>query len=204
VLGGLIDQWMIPFVSIFRELLGESELDSGSMGPVMSMLRMARLLRILRLVRLIKSIRPLYRLATGIMSAMQGMMWVMVLTAVVLYAFSLLSVRLIRDGILFGKQHQAREVFPNIADSVWVYFMMMNGDAGALEPLLEVRPMMKLIALLYMVLSAWPILSIFTAVVSENMISASDSDAKKDQEEERQDRDKRLRAKLAEMFEARN
>lgn len=95
VLGGVIDQWMMPVHAFVLYMLGytQPQTRSRSLGQVMSILRMARLLRILRLVRLIKNIPPLYKLVVGVAKAMQGMAWVMMLTGMVLYICAL-----VRDG----------------------------------------------------------------------------------------------------------
>jgi len=199
VVGGIVDQWMMPAVSLVRHLMGQHVVHEGHMGLAMSMLRMARLLRILRLMRLIKSIQPLYKLAVGIMQAMQGMMWVMCLTIVVLYAFALLGVRLIRDGLIFDGvvPLDVQQIFVSVPDSIWVFFMMMNGDAGALQPLFAVKPSMKYFAMFFMVLSAWAILSILTAVVSEKMIEVASNTR---DEEEGADRKRKLEEQEAKLL----
>merc|ERR1712157_517197 len=106
---------------------------------IMMLLRMARLLRILRLVRLVKNIPPLFILIVGIAQAMQGMMWVVVLTMVLIYAMSLLSVKLIGHGLILGADAppDVTDVFANVPDSFFVWFKAMNGDWGAFEPVCE-------------------------------------------------------------------
>merc|ERR1719506_2630079 len=150
--------------------------DLFDVGELMTTLRMARLLRILRLVRLVKSIPPLFTLIVGILQAMQGMAWVLVLTAVFLYAFALLAVRLIGHGLLFGGRAppEVAAIFPNVPQSMFVLFKVMNGDMEPVEPLFQAFALSKLGFVLYMVVSSWAILSILTAVVSKNMIQATE------------------------------
>merc|ERR1719329_578857 len=128
------------------------------MGQIMTMLRMARLLRILRLVRLVKNIPPLFNLVVGIVKAFQGMVWVMVLTMLVFYVFSLLGVKLIGHGLVFTLQGttappQVLMVFPSVMDSIFVLFKAMNGDWEALIPLLDALPASKIVLVLYTILS---------------------------------------------------
>merc|ERR1719446_1561000 len=158
---------------------------SIDIGDLMTTLRMARLLRILRLVRLVKNIPPLFTLIVGILQAMQGMAWVLVLTAVFLYAFALLSVRLIGHGLVFGGNAppEVAQIFPTVPQSMFVLFKVMNGDTEPVEPLFQALPLSKLAFVLYMVVSSWAILSILTAVVSENMINATEKH-REDLEEE--------------------
>lgn len=173
------------------------------MGQIMMMLRMARLLRILRLVRLVKNIPPLFVLVVGIMQAMQGMMWVLVLTCVVLYALSLLAVKLIGHGLAFpnGAPNDVKAIFPSVFKSMFCLFKAMNGDWSALEPLFAVMPVSKFVFFVYTVVSSWGILSILTAVVSENMINATDKHRQEVQKEKDIADDIKREASLQALFE---
>eukprot|EP00928_Gymnodinium_smaydae_P011070 TRINITY_DN14136_c0_g3_i1.p1 TRINITY_DN14136_c0_g3~~TRINITY_DN14136_c0_g3_i1.p1 ORF type:complete len:578 (+),score=166.88 TRINITY_DN14136_c0_g3_i1:24-1736(+) len=177
VVGGIVDQWLMPSVAIVQTLLGMEQSGTSNMKQIMVMLRMARLLRILRLVRLVRSVPPLFTLIVGIIQAMQGMMWVLVLTTVLLYVFALLAVKLIGHGLLFGGDmpSQVSAIFPTVPQSMFVLFMAMNGDSDLLEPMFDFVPMSRVIYVAYMVLSSWAILSILTAVISENMISVTEA-----------------------------
>merc|ERR1712187_523922 len=99
---------------------------------------------------------------------MQGMMWVLALTAVILYVFSLLAVKLIGHGLIFGGPDHVPDgmegIFPNVLQSMFVLFMAMNGDPEFLQPMFKAIPVSKLFYVLYMILSSWAILSILTAV----------------------------------------
>eukprot|EP00746_Dinoflagellata_sp_MGD_P015708 gnl/MRDRNA2_/MRDRNA2_135022_c0_seq1.p1 gnl/MRDRNA2_/MRDRNA2_135022_c0~~gnl/MRDRNA2_/MRDRNA2_135022_c0_seq1.p1 ORF type:complete len:727 (+),score=129.43 gnl/MRDRNA2_/MRDRNA2_135022_c0_seq1:207-2387(+) len=176
VVGGILDQWLLPTITFFRTVLTGRPADAIQLGQAIVLLRMARLLRILRLVRLVKGIPPLFKLMQGVISSMQGMTWVFVLTVVVLYAFSILAVRLIGQGIIFGgtAPDEAKGVFPSVMDGMFVLFILMNGEISPVEALLDNVPSMKVVYALYMVATCWAILSILTAVVSENMMSVQE------------------------------
>mmetsp|Transcript_175093 Transcript_175093/g.556085 ORF Transcript_175093/g.556085 Transcript_175093/m.556085 type:complete len:450 (+) Transcript_175093:98-1447(+) len=93
VVGGIIDQWLLPlFLVLFEN--GAQSSSSRQMSSVLRLVRVMRLLRILRLLRLIRNVPPLYTLIVGILKAMQGMSWVMLLTVTVLYIAALLGVKL--------------------------------------------------------------------------------------------------------------
>jgi len=202
VMGGVVDQWMMPVISFIQQLMGKNAQHTGSMGQVMTTLRMARLLRILRLVRLIKNIDPLVTLVIGIARAMQGMVWVLVLTAVFLYASALLCVRLLTHGLVFtgDAPHEVKETFPNVLDSMYVLFTIMNGDSDNIEDVLTILPAMRWVFMLFTVFSNWAILAILTSVVTDNMVRAA---KEHDEEKERQFREiqeTETRDKLEGMF----
>mmetsp|Transcript_46386 Transcript_46386/g.108006 ORF Transcript_46386/g.108006 Transcript_46386/m.108006 type:complete len:708 (+) Transcript_46386:62-2185(+) len=210
VWGSLLDQWLLPFAGLVAELAGNPAsapmTDSGQMGSLASLLRIARLLRILRLVRLIKSIPELYQLSMGILWSVRGMMWVLVLAFVVLYVMALLGVRLVRDGIIFGGEDmtppEVKAIFPSIHQSIWEFFVVMNGDASAMEPLFEAVPCAQDFMMLFMVFSSWAILSILTAVVSENMIKSTERHRLELEEKESQVRWELHRKILCDVFES--
>merc|ERR1719329_1207099 len=108
-----------------------------NIAQVMMLVRMLRLVRILRLVKLIKSVRPLYILVTGVIAALQGVIWVLILTITVLYAAAILSTRLIGHGMLFSEGA--------VPDSMFTLFRVMSGavsddDTMALDSLMMAVP----------------------------------------------------------------
>lgn len=203
VFGGIVDQWLMPGVHLIQALMGMQTHGKGSFGEIMQILRMARLLRILRLVRLVKNIPQLFTLIVGIMQAMQGMFWVLVLTVVFLYAFALLAVRLVGRGLVFGGEAppEVVNIFPNVPQSMFVLFaLMIQGDPAALEPLFEAMPMAKLAFVLFMVISSWAILSILTAVVSDNMINATNANRSEQDQIDKKTKDQDAKQFLSMIF----
>lgn len=203
VVGGVVDQWMMPIWQIALALAGKREEMTGTeIGKVMMMLRMARLLRILRLVRLIKNIPPLFNLLKGIAQAMAGMMWVLLLTTVLLYACTLLCVKLVRDGIVYGGEApiEVVEVFPNVPDTFFALFSIMNGNTSLLEPLFSTLPMSKLVYTAFTIISSWAILSILTAVVSENMINSTNQLLADEKEQETKAQCEERKKSMSEIF----
>eukprot|EP00401_Gymnodinium_catenatum_P062746 CAMPEP_0117504104 /NCGR_PEP_ID=MMETSP0784-20121206/24676_1 /TAXON_ID=39447 /ORGANISM="" /LENGTH=631 /DNA_ID=CAMNT_0005299447 /DNA_START=86 /DNA_END=1981 /DNA_ORIENTATION=+ len=202
VLGGILDQWVMPTITLVQSRMGIEAGHSNKMGQVMMVLRMARLLRILRLVRLVKSIPPLYTLIIGIVKAMAGMGWVIVLTIVVLYVFALLGVKLVGHGLLFSENVpvQVAETFPRVFDSMFNLFMVMNADLSSMEHLFAYAPIFKYIMMLYVVVMNWAIFSILTAVVSDNMAAASQEHDKEVEEQHEQEKNEYRMASLQQLF----
>mmetsp|Transcript_35847 Transcript_35847/g.66843 ORF Transcript_35847/g.66843 Transcript_35847/m.66843 type:complete len:669 (+) Transcript_35847:2-2008(+) len=145
-------------------------------------MRMLRLMRILRLVKLVKSVRPLFILVTGVMSALQGVAWVLVLTIVTLYAMGILATSLIGKKMAFADTtnipEEAFKPFSSVSNSMFTLFRVMSGAAsdteiGAIDILMDNMPVIKLGFVFFMITSSWTLLSILTAVVSDNMISTT-------------------------------
>eukprot|EP00746_Dinoflagellata_sp_MGD_P067777 gnl/MRDRNA2_/MRDRNA2_27984_c0_seq1.p1 gnl/MRDRNA2_/MRDRNA2_27984_c0~~gnl/MRDRNA2_/MRDRNA2_27984_c0_seq1.p1 ORF type:complete len:708 (+),score=112.85 gnl/MRDRNA2_/MRDRNA2_27984_c0_seq1:131-2254(+) len=192
VLSGVVDQWVLPIFNLFDMQGMESEESSHGqhIGHLMTLLRMLRLMRILRLLRLVKTVRPLYHLAMGVLEAMQGMFWVTVLTTMLLYGFAILLTRLIGHGLMIPFDDPDVELaanhFATVEQSMFTLFRVMNGDVAELRPLFAVSPFFCAIFVIFMVASSWSLLSILTAVVSDNMIAVTQQQNTEIKEEERQ------------------
>lgn len=187
-----IDSWLVPAVLLLTQD-GQDDEDAGKkahagktnrgIGQWMMLLRMLRLLRVLRLVRLVKAVRPLFNLVMGILSTMQGIGWVLLLTIVTLYAMGITATRLIGHGAIFtqsdGLDHwEVIKPFASVPDSMFILFKIMNGaqsgdDARAIDELMVQVPAVKFAFVFFMITSSWTLLSILTAVVSDNMISTT-------------------------------
>merc|ERR1719174_1477071 len=179
---------MVPLVGILQRAFLPTDAGSGpkkksgmSMSQVMMLMRMLRLMRILRLVKLVKSVRPLYILVTGVVAAFQGVVWVLVLTVVTLYAAGILATRLLGHGLVFPPGMpipRSVYVFRTVPDSMFTLFRFMSGaqsdeEAYAIDELMTSLPSVKFAFVFFMVTSSWTLLSILTAVVSDNMISTT-------------------------------
>merc|ERR1712137_1309291 len=175
VMGGVPEQWMMPLYKLIMSLATGTVVESAhGGGSLLPLLRMLRLLRILRLLRLLKSFKPLYKLSLGALEAMQAMQWVLVLTFVLLYAAAILFTSLVGHGLMVGVKinRESRHLFGSVLESMFMLFKVMNGDQTSMEPLLH-SVQFKLLFILFMVVSNWMVLATLTAVVSENMISAT-------------------------------
>merc|ERR1711933_453651 len=135
--------------------------------------------------RLMRSVKPLYRLMIGVMEALQGMQWVMVMTIVLLYAAAIVFTSLIGHGYLYGGDppEEAVELFGTVPQSMFVLFKLMNDDQSVVDPILSSFAGRILFAV-FMVLANWAILAILTSVVSDNMIAASMRSDQEDKESE--------------------
>merc|ERR1711920_306371 len=160
-------------------------------------------LRIMRLVKLIKKVPALWSLWQGVGEAMGSMIWVLVLTVVVLYAFSVLMVYIVKDGSIYphGPPEEVATVFPDVWGSVFSLFTVMNGDdLEYFDPMIDSFHPAQCIYVVFIILSTWAILSILTAVVSEKMIKTTQAEQTRRQTEEKQEHMKKLEQEVNRVF----
>eukprot|EP00434_Breviolum_minutum_P008973 symbB.v1.2.007905.t1/scaffold491.1/size196728/9 len=190
------DSWLMPLANVCKKSLqghqvGEAKNEKAAsgvnVGQLMMLMRLLRLLRILRLAKLVKSVRPLYILVVSVTAAVQGVVWVLVLTVVTLYAMGILTTRLIGHKMLFDASDTTDDSltapFRTVPDSMFTLFRVMSGaqsdaEAAALDSIMDDIPTFKFAFVFFMVTSSWTLLSILTAVVSENMISTTSGQEK--------------------------
>lgn len=181
VMFGVIDQWVVPLLETLADESSEGE--GGSRFAVFFMLmRMARLLRIVRLFRLVRMVRPLYELAQGVLEALQGMFWVLVLMVMTLYTAGVVCNQIIAHGDIFNKDvshdkkvMEIREMFTSLTSSMFALFGTMSSwSLLKLNPLFEELPLLKPCFVVFYIYSAWALLAVMTGVVSENMVAIRD------------------------------
>lgn len=187
VVSSMLDSWVAPFIGLLHRLFTHSqhsdakEPSSVSLGQAMMLLRMLRLLRVLRLLKLVKAVRPLYNLVTGIAATVQGVFWVLIFVFTAVYAMGIVATRLIGHGMIFvnGKvPEQIFQVFSSVPVSMFTLFRCMSGsstleESAALDELTRDFTIARFGFVFFMVFSSWTLLSILTAVVSENMITTT-------------------------------
>jgi len=144
----------------------------------------------------------LFVLLAGITQALAGMAWVLLLTIVVLYFCSLLAVKVFRDGLLFGgdSPEEVMDIFRSVPESIFVLFLVMDGHKSLLDPLFDAWAPSKLVFMIFVMISEWAMLSILTAVVSENMINVTEARRSELELEDREDQDRDRAKKLEDVF----
>jgi len=203
VLGGVVEQWMVPVIDFVSGMLTGPHNASGgeTFHNIMKLLRILRLLRVLRLIRMLKSIKPLYRLTLGMLEAFQAIQWVVVLTFLMLYAGGIVFTSLVGHGDAYRmsgqhEPHEAKKTFRTVSSSMLALFELMNDDLSVVDSI-ESTWFGQLMFAVFMVLSNWSMLVVLTSVVSDNMISTSQRAEEEEQqrtaEMERKLSDRRLR-----------
>merc|ERR1712110_661029 len=94
----------------------------------------------------------------------------------------ILATRVIGHGMLFPDDATVDEAilfpFRRVPESMFTLFRIMSGadsheSSQAIDDLMSTFPVVKFTFVFFMVTSSWTLLSILTAVVSENMVSTS-------------------------------
>jgi len=204
VAGGVIEQWCMPAVRLAQTVIsGEASEPNEMLKNVMSLLRMLRLLRVLRLIRLVREIKPLYRLLFGLIAACEGIQWVLLLAAIMIYAASILFTSMIGHGLVFAEGEidpRAKDIFGTCGRSMFVLFKLMSGDSGDIEPLLD-NNTIKVFFMGFTIMSNWVMLAILTAVVSDNMIAATTLAEQEDVAKQTKDGRERSLRRIVEVLE---
>lgn len=178
VMSGVIDMWIMPLFEAVMLLITQHK-PQHKRNPILQAMSILRMARIIRLVRLVKIIEPLYRLATGVMEAMQGMFWVLVFLGMLLYAIAIICTRLIGHGAVLpddlpadGEVAEIQQMFHTVFSSMFVLFELMScWSLIPLQPLFKRLPVLKLLFVLFYIFAAWALLAVMTGVVSEKMIA---------------------------------
>mmetsp|Transcript_37315 Transcript_37315/g.81515 ORF Transcript_37315/g.81515 Transcript_37315/m.81515 type:complete len:688 (+) Transcript_37315:105-2168(+) len=198
VLGGIGDQWLLPVIEL---IAGNSS--QHVIGKVMMLVRMMRLFRIMRLLRLVKIVQPLYNLAMGIVEALQGMFWVLVIMTMFIYVVAIVFTRMIGQTLIFAPGElspETRDQFATVAESMFTLFEITTGwSLMEIYPLLEKYQILKPFFVVYTVFSSWALLSVMTGVVSENMVIIRETQELDNEQREKEQRKAPLKA-LREMF----
>lgn len=177
VASGVLDCWMRPVLDAVIVTVGGS-VKGQVMGDGMGLLRILRLLRVLRLARLVRDIKPLHKLLQGVMNALDGLKWVMLLTGMLLYAFAILCTTLIGHGLFFpfgedsDEKVAAADIFGTVGKSLFTLFKLMSDDQSVVAPLMS-SLQFKLLFVIVMAVFNWCILAILTSVVSDIMITST-------------------------------
>jgi len=184
--GSVLDSWLLPFFTLvsksFRSGTSTKSATTSSVGQAMRIVRIVRLVRILRLVKLVKFVRPLLFMIVGVIAALQGVVWVLILTVVCLYAAGIVTTRLIGHKMIFPPDMDLPEgllkPWLTVPESMFTLFRVMSGSMSsteqvAIDELMRTLPSVKFAFVFFMITSSWTLLSILTAVVSENMITTT-------------------------------
>jgi len=152
-----------------------------SLCPVRAYVRLTRLLRLLRVFKLFPRLM-------AFMTALRGMlmtsMWLIVLVVMLMLTLGITLTRLFGRGVDEGDERfpggepaspSARDLFRDVPTSVFTLFQLMTIDnwEDIARPLVEINPWWRLFFVLFIGLAAWTVLSVLTAVASNNMILAT-------------------------------
>jgi voltage-gated sodium channel len=124
--------------------------------------------RALRLLRLLSIVPTFRRVLRGITIALKASFAVMIVLAIILYIFSVSSVKLFRDV--------SPDYFSDLDAAVFTFFQIMTLDAWSdvVRPIMEVYPLAGLYFIAYIVMTVFILLSIIIGVAANAIEHAQD------------------------------
>jgi voltage-gated sodium channel len=134
-----------------------------SLAPASGSLSVLRALRILRAMRLISAVPGMKRVVGGLLSALPGMASIVMLLGLVNYVGAVLATE------LYGPT--APTHFGHLGRSLFTLFQVMTGEAWPeiANDVMSVHPSAWIFFVLYILVSTFVVLNLFTAVVVSAM-----------------------------------
>jgi len=145
-----------------------------SLAPARSGLSVLRALRILRSLRLVSAVPGMKRVVSGLLSAIPAMMSIVLLLGLVLYVGAVLATE------LYG--HSTPRHFGDLGTSLFTLFQVMTGEAwpDIANEVLPQHPSAWVFFVVYILISTFVVLNLFTAVV----VSAMEPERREESEAE--------------------
>lgn len=143
-----------------------------SLVPASGGLTVLRALRILRALRLVSAVPGMKKVVNGLLSAIPAMVSIILLLGLVLYVGAVLATE------LYGEA--APEHFGHLGDSLFTLFQVMTGEAwpDIAREVLPTHPTAWIFFVIYILVSTFVVLNLFTAVV----VSAMEPERKEEHE----------------------
>ena len=134
-----------------------------SVLPASGGLSVLRSMRILRALRLISAVPGMKRVVSGLLSAIPAMLSIILLLSLVLYVGAVLATELYADA---SPTH-----FGDLGDSLFTLFQVMTGEAwpDIAREVLAKHPSAWIFFVLFILVSTFVVLNLFTAVVVSAM-----------------------------------
>jgi voltage-gated sodium channel len=134
-----------------------------SLAPASGSLSVLRALRILRAMRLISAVPGMKKVVGGLLSALPGMASIVMLLALVNYVGAVLATE------LYGPT--APNHFGHLGRSLFTLFQVMTGEAWPeiANDVMDIHPTAWIFFVLYILVSTFVVLNLFTAVVVSAM-----------------------------------
>jgi voltage-gated sodium channel len=131
--------------------------------PASGGLSVLRALRILRALRLVSAVPGMRKVVNGLLSALPGMVSIVLLLGLVLYIGSVLATELYGDT--------APDHFGHLGNSLFTLFQVMTGEAwpDIAAQVLPAHPTAWIFFVVFILTSTFVVLNLFTAVVVSAM-----------------------------------
>lgn len=203
---GMGDVWILPLSE--HSMLYQDQ-QPGSDDVTASILRFLRLLRLVRLARVLRMVEKL----AAYMGAIAAMMGPFMLIITILFGFNLFVSIILTHILGHGEgldDHtlssylyvkQVRVHFSDVRTSFFTLFQVITTDNWykIAQPLIELDRRWRVFFVLFIAFCSWTMISILTAVASDNVISAT-SDRRQKAAQLHDQRHKELLKRLRNIF----
>jgi len=144
-----------------------------------------RLLRVLRIFRLFD---VLARFVGALANMLSSLLWVFSVLLLVIYVFAVMLTQYTKSS---GSDHQGDSYFADVPTAMFALFQVTTMDSwpGVAEPLTTRSQLWRFFFVAFIAFSAWTMISLLTAIVSDNVIQAT-----QDKKEEQKREEERMRA----------
>lgn len=139
----------------------------------MIVFRILRLMKLARLFRLLRFFRELLLLVNSIASALKTLTWTWVLLALVIYVFSILYTKSL--GHAYPDDEEVQQLWGTVPRSAFTLFGILTLDSwvAPTRKTWDVSPVMVLVTLMYITLTAFAIMNVVIAVIVEGTIQTA-------------------------------
>eukprot|EP00747_Dinoflagellata_sp_TGD_P023378 gnl/TRDRNA2_/TRDRNA2_129765_c0_seq4.p1 gnl/TRDRNA2_/TRDRNA2_129765_c0~~gnl/TRDRNA2_/TRDRNA2_129765_c0_seq4.p1 ORF type:complete len:501 (+),score=99.03 gnl/TRDRNA2_/TRDRNA2_129765_c0_seq4:33-1535(+) len=172
---GIFDQWLTPLLT-----------EIGMVPPHSSLLRFLRLLRLVRLLRVFKMFDQLMAFVNALAAMVDDFFWIFSVLGIFLFSSAIVLTQKLRHGEALGAAdyleaehgenfHKIQGYFANVPTSFFTLFQvttMDNWDDIA-DPLIEINSFWRLFFVFFIAFASWSMISVLTAIASDNMIAAT-------------------------------
>lgn len=144
-------------------------------------IRLLRLTRTFRLFRLVHFVQPLWQLVHGMVKASSVIVWVMLLLFVLIYIFAVFATNVVgnacREGEDYADFPDCYVMFGNLPRSMYTLFQILTLESWSMavaRPVLEEKPWMFLFFAMFLYLTTFGLLNVFTGVIVEQTLTSAE------------------------------
>jgi len=182
---GIISQWIVTPISNSGFGLDTSG-DSSTANnlQLLLILRVARLLKLARAVRLMSQFRLLWKLVRGLWSAVEALMWAVVLATVMIYSFAIAGVEILANQDWNEAEEELVEIhFGTVSKSMLTLIQIMTLDSWAAiaRPMATKYPYVIVYFVLFIGLCSIVLLNLVTAIIVETSMDGASKDREAEQ-----------------------
>jgi len=195
---GALDLWVLQRVQL-TNISGE---ENRGMSRFVTILRVVRILRILRLLRLFKAFKQLYLLATGLIYSLKGVFWISMMFMMIILVSAIFCTNIIgHEAESYTEKEKIKRYFGTVPRSMVTLFQFVTLDdwSSVAFSVTQDNPMLYIFFILYIMLTAFTVISLLTGVVAEHMLEVTKEDDMAE-EGEKQTRWFEMVEKIGDMF----